>query len=163
MAISSATLSFAASAKWNRGHRRCPSLKDTVTSQCSAGGKKKNLLPTRSSAFKNVCSYLLKALCWWGFWVVYLTGCGCQPVGANTKRRGARVVIQKMGFIHMLMSRHTNHILFDKRKAPSVPGGQSRLRGATALVSLRPARSLAPSSTPCYLLRKIVVTVCCRC
>lgn len=34
--------SFAASAKWNRGHRRRPSLKDTVTSQCSAGGKKES-------------------------------------------------------------------------------------------------------------------------
>lgn len=42
MAISSATLSFAASAKRNRGHCRRPSLKDTVTSRCSpAGGGRK--------------------------------------------------------------------------------------------------------------------------
>lgn len=61
-------------------------------------------------------------------------------------------MIGKMGFIHMLMSQHTNHILLIKGKFDQYLEARPILRTQPFHVV---SRSLAPSST-CYLRRKIV-------
>lgn len=50
------------------------------------------------------------------------TWCVRGKTKCKFKSDWAHVVIQKMSFILMLMSQHTNHILFNKRKVQSVPG-----------------------------------------
>lgn len=95
----------------------------------------KENLPPRSSAVKKKTTspLIFENSVWSGF---FFWGGGWSTwqdasQSVQIQRRRARAVIRKMGFIHMLMSQHTNHILFNKRKARSVPGGQSRRRGTT--------------------------------
>lgn len=109
-AISSPTLSFAASAKWNRGHsRRRPSLKGTVTSQCGAEGKSASAQLGCKKKRRLLLS--LKTVFGQGFFffggVVYLTG--CQSVSANTKRQSPCCDTENGFYSHVNVSTYKSH------------------------------------------------------